>query len=147
MRLKICTKVSASYQRVKEGFNEELFLSLNPPFPPVRLEKFDGCSKGDKVQLELNFILFKQRWHSDIIFDLTNEDTFQFIDVGVKLPFFLKHWKHHHIVNRIDDHSSEIIDDITFTSPLWLLDFLLYPALYLQFLYRKPIYKRFFNKK
>ncbi|MEM1405717.1 MAG: hypothetical protein AAGG59_03000 [Bacteroidota bacterium] len=147
MRLKICTNVAASHLTVKEGFNETLFLSLNPPFPPVRLEKFDGCKKGDKVELELNFLLFRQRWHSDITFDLTNAETFQFIDIGVKLPFFLKRWHHHHIVNRIDSDTSEIIDDITFSSPFWLLDFLLYPALYLQFLYRKPIYKRVFNKR
>ncbi|MEM9856084.1 MAG: hypothetical protein AAF843_01935 [Bacteroidota bacterium] len=146
MRLKISTEVSASHLSVKEGFTEELFLKLNPPFPPVKLIKFDGCTKGDKVQLELNFLLFKQRWHSDITYDLTDEHTFQFIDIGVKLPFFLKRWKHHHIVNRINDQKSEVIDDITFSSPFWVMDILLFPALYLQFLYRKPIYKKIFNK-
>ncbi|MEM7107374.1 MAG: hypothetical protein AAF519_04040 [Bacteroidota bacterium] len=147
MRLTITTQVLASHLDVKEGFTEDLFLSLNPPFPPVRLIRFDGCSKGDQVQLELNFILFKQRWHSDITYDLTNEHTFQFIDIGVKLPFFLKQWSHHHIVNKVDDKRSEIIDDITFSSPFRLMDFILFPALYLQFLYRKPIYKKIFNKR
>ncbi|MEM6523340.1 MAG: hypothetical protein AAGF85_17600 [Bacteroidota bacterium] len=147
MRLKISTQVSASHLDVKKGFTKDLFLSLNPPFPPVDLIRFDGCRKGDAVQLELNFILFKQHWHSDITYDLTDKHTFQFIDVGVKLPFFLKNWKHHHMVNRVNDQRSEIIDDITFSSPLWLLDFILFPALYLQFLYRKPVYKRIFNKR
>ena len=147
MRLIIRTKVESYFLDVKSGFTEDLFLALNPPFPPVKLRKFDGCSKGDEVQLELNFILFKQSWHSDITYDLTDDTTFQFIDVGVKLPFFLKSWKHHHVVNKINENTSEIIDDITFSSPLWLLDLLLYPALYLQFLYRKPVYKKVFKKR
>ncbi len=147
MRLKISTKVRQHHIKVKNGFTKDLFLSLNPPFPPVKLLKFDGCKQGDQVVLELNFILFKQKWVSDIVYDLTDDQIFEFIDVGVRLPFFLKEWKHHHIVKKVNDKESEIIDDITFKSPLGILDFILYPVLYVQFLYRKPIYKKLFKAK
>lgn len=146
MRLKITTKVNQSYLEVKDGFTKELFLSLNPPFPPVKLLRFDGCSTGDIVSLELNFIFFKQRWESAITFDRTNDTTFEFIDEGRRLPFFLSTWKHHHLVRKTSNQHSEIIDDITFSSSIWLIDLLLYPALYLQFLYRKPVYKRIFSR-
>jgi ligand-binding SRPBCC domain-containing protein len=145
MHLKLKTKVNQNFLSVKEGFNEKLFLSLNPPFPPVKLKEFGGCNKGDKVHLELNFILFKQDWISDITFDNTTNTIFEFIDEGTKLPFFLKSWKHHHIVTKIDENNSDIIDDIEFKSPFRLMDFLLFPVLWLQFAYRKPIYKRIFK--
>jgi ligand-binding SRPBCC domain-containing protein len=145
MQLKLRTKVKQDYLKVKEGFNEKLFLSLNPPFPPVKLKEFGGCKKGDIVQLELNFIFFKQNWISEITFDDTSSSKFQFVDEGTTLPFFLSYWKHHHIVERINEDESYIIDDIKFKSPFILLDFLLFPVLWLQFAYRKPIYKRIFK--
>jgi ligand-binding SRPBCC domain-containing protein len=44
-----------------------------------------------------------------------------------------------------DDEGTIIIDDITFRTPSILTDYLFYPLLYLQFLYRKPIYKKVFR--
>lgn len=131
---------------VKEGFTKDLFLSLNPPFPPVKLLEFGGCRAGDKVVLELNFILFKQRWVSDIIEDYESDIQWYFIDIGKKLPFFLKSWKHVHEVKAVDSHSI-IIDNITYTTGTLLTDMLMYPLLLLQFFYRKPIYKRIFNSE
>jgi ligand-binding SRPBCC domain-containing protein len=61
------------------------------------------------------------------------------------LPFFLKYWRHHHRIVQ-DGQSTRIIDDIHFRSPLLLFDFLLWPVLWLQFLYRKPIYRNVFRK-
>ncbi|MDW3192818.1 MAG: hypothetical protein R8G66_10645 [Cytophagales bacterium] len=143
MKLRITTSVKAPLQTVKDGFTQDLFLSLNPPFPPVKLQQFDGCKKGDKVQLELNFIFFKQQWVSDITEDAETGDRWYFIDEGSKLPFFLKSWKHHHSVEQRNDGSA-IIDDITFSTGTILTDLLMYPALLGQFLYRKPVYKRTF---
>jgi ligand-binding SRPBCC domain-containing protein len=144
MRLTIRTSVAQNYLAVKEGFTQDLFLKLNPPFPPVRLNRFDGSSQGDIVELELNFILFRQTWRSLITEDGQTKQEWYFIDEGVKLPFFLKYWKHHHRVLKQGD-GSQIVDDIHFRSPFWLMDFLLYPVLGLQFLYRKPAYKKFFS--
>ncbi|MGB3587455.1 MAG: hypothetical protein WBA23_12990 [Tunicatimonas sp.] len=143
MRLIIRTSVEQDYQSVKQGFTEDLFLKLNPPFPPVQLKRFDGSSKDDIVELELNFLLFRQTWRSLITEDGETELEWYFIDEGVKLPFFLKYWKHHHRVLK-QSSGSQIVDDIHFRSPFWLMDFLLYPVLGLQFLYRKPAYKKVF---
>lgn len=146
MNIKISTKVNASLTKVKSGFTQDLFLSLNPPFPPVKLLQFDGCKKGDKVALELNFILFKQQWVSDITEDAEDDQKWYFVDQGVKLPFFLKKWEHRHLVERRGD-KSEITDDITFSTGYIFTDFLFYPALLGQFLYRKPIYRKIFLGK
>ncbi|CAD5270426.1 MULTISPECIES: hypothetical protein [unclassified Imperialibacter] len=146
MKIKIRTRVKADLQTVREGFTDKLFLKLNPPFPPVKLLRFDGCKKGDKVELELNFIFFKQTWESLITHDLSNETVFSFVDEGVRLPFFLNNWKHHHINEAIENGGASITDEIEFTTPTLLTNLLFYPVLYLQFLYRKPIYRKVFGK-
>jgi ligand-binding SRPBCC domain-containing protein len=137
MKINISTPVQQDYLSVKKGFNESLFLKLNPPFPPVKLLRFDGSSKGDTVILELNFLLFKQQWVSDITADHTDELEFYFIDEGRKLPFFLKEWRHkHRIINA--GTCSIIKDEIEFKAPAGVLTLLLY---------RKPIYKKIFCVK
>lgn len=144
MNIKISTKVNQSLLKVWEGFNLDLFSKLAPPFPPVKVKQFDGCLKGDKVHLELNFIIFKQDWISDIIDQKRTDSEIYFIDEGTKLPFFLSYWHHKHRLVK-DEEGTSIIDEITFKTPTILTDYLFYPLMYLQFLYRKPIYKKVFE--
>lgn len=146
MNITISTQVEQDYLSVKDGFDASLFKALSPPFPPVRLIRFDGSKKGDLVSLELNFIFFKQKWTSEITEDLTDEREFYFVDQGVELPFFIKYWRHKHRIIRKGD-SSIIRDEISFKSHFGLLTLLLYPALLLQFGYRIPVYKKVFRKK
>ena len=126
------------------GFNQDLFEKLNPPFPPVRLLRFDGSEKGDVVALELDFLLFKQVWESHIVEHGQTSKEWYFVDEGVKLPFFLRYWQHRHRVVQVGTHA-RIIDDITFKTPFLLMDYLFYPIMGLQFLYRKPVYQRVFR--
>lgn len=140
MKINITTQVRAPLAQVKDGFTQELFLALNPPFPPVKLVRFDGCQTGDQVELVLNFVLFKQQWVSDITEDCEELNRWYFVDVGTKLPFFLKSWKHHHEVVEVEN-SSKITDTITYSTGTLFTDLLMYPFLLGQFLYRKPIYR------
>ena len=144
MKLKINTHVNGSYEQVVSGFNQRLFEALSPPFPPVKVIQFDGCNQGDFVVLRLNFFLFKQNWSSKIIHSVENEEGFAFVDQGIELPFFLKSWKHRHGVLK-SSGDVIILDDIDYSTGFLLTDVLLFPALYLQFLYRVPVYKRFFR--
>ncbi len=145
MRIVISTPVKQSRRAVAQGFNEDLFTELNPPFPPVKLLRFDGSQKGDIVSLELNFLLFKQVWESHITKDGETSKEWYFVDEGVKLPFFLTYWRHHHRVVQTGTHAT-IIDDITYRTPFRWLDYLFYPVMKGQFLYRKPIYKKVFGQ-
>ncbi|MFY0599832.1 MAG: hypothetical protein JXR03_09175 [Cyclobacteriaceae bacterium] len=146
MRIRVKTTVGQNVQSVKDRFSQDLFLALNPPFPKVDLLAFGGCKKGDVVSLKLYFPFFSQIWTSHITEDSASEDQWLFVDEGVELPFFLKKWKHNHIVEK-SDKGSAIIDDIEFSSGLLLVDLILYPGLMAQFLYRKPIYRRWFKQK
>ncbi|MEN2280790.1 hypothetical protein AAGF08_01540 [Algoriphagus sp. SE2] len=145
MEIIIKTQVEQDFLSVKEGFDKTLFKKLSPPFPPVKLLRFDGSKKGDLVSLELNFIFFQQKWVSEIIEDKTTEEEFYFIDQGVELPFFLKYWRHKHRIFKVGENSI-IQDEISYKAPFLILTWLLYPAMLLQFGYRIPIYKKIFKK-
>ncbi len=143
MKITISTRVQGHFLSVKSIFNQKLFEALNPPFPPVKLLQFDGSEVGDMVGLELNFIFFKQKWISRITENETSKDEWFFVDEGIQLPFFLKFWRHKHRVIRLSETESEIRDEIQFQGRMALLTPLLYPALYGQFLYRRPLYKKY----
>jgi ligand-binding SRPBCC domain-containing protein len=145
MRLHLQTAVASSYLEVKEGFTESLFAKLAPPFPPVKVLRFDGCKAGDIVDLELNFIFFKQKWTSKITEDHCDAVEFCFVDEGIVLPFFLGKWRHCHRI-LAQPTGSIISDEIEFEGAFSWMTPLLYPVLWLQFWYRKPIYRRIFRK-
>lgn len=131
-------------EKVWEGFDERLFEALAPPFPPVKVLAFGGCSKGDVVSLELNFLVFKQKWTSVIIDQKSTPDEIYFIDQGTQLPFFLSSWQHKHRIVKTQNGST-ITDEIRYKSPFWLTDYILFPLMYVQFSYRKPIYQKVFS--
>jgi ligand-binding SRPBCC domain-containing protein len=143
--ISIKTTVRRPLAEVKSKFNRALFLALSPPFPKALVEKFDGCSPGDKVQLTLNFILFKQQWHGVITEESSTDVEWYFIDEGEILPFPLKSWKHKHAL-RVDASSGKTLihDYISFSTGSWLLDRLSYPLFFMMFYYRKPIYRKYF---
>ncbi|GAB3919300.1 SRPBCC family protein [Larkinella terrae] len=144
MKISIETTVKQDYRRVWAGFTQELFDQLSPPFPPVKVVRFDGCRKGDIVHLRLNFLLFRQDWISCIIDQQETEQEIYFIDEGIQLPFFLSYWHHKHRIIKQGNYTC-IADEINFRTPTLLTDFLIYPIMYGLFAYRKPIYKRFFK--
>jgi ligand-binding SRPBCC domain-containing protein len=144
MKISLYTPVNQDYRRVWAGFTRQLFDQLSPPFPPVKVVRFDGCRKGDTVHLRLNFLLFKQDWISLITEQQETNQEIYFIDKGTKLPFFLTFWQHKHRIIRNGDHT-RIADEINYRTPTLLTDFLIYPIMYGLFAYRKPIYKRYFQ--
>ena len=143
--ISIRTKLKNSiYKNIYSKFNADLFLKLAPPFPKVSLLRFDGCIKNDIVKIKLHFPFFSQVWESEIIENGEEYQCIWFVDKGTKLPFFISKWKHLH---QIKQHQNDVIitDDIQFYCHNWLLTIIIYPVIYLQFLYRIPIYKKLGN--
>ncbi|KEO73130.1 SRPBCC family protein [Anditalea andensis] len=146
MKISISTLVDRDFISVKNGFNAQLLKSLSPPFPKVTIKIFGGISTSDKVSMELDFLFFKQTWDGIITDHLQTDEEFYFIDKGTRLPFFLKEWQHkHRIINK--GGKTLIVDEINYKSMNKLMTALLYPVMIGQFLYRKPIYKRYFSLK
>ena len=146
MKILIKTKVTQNYKTVFANFDKNLFLKLNPPGMPVSLRQFDGCKKGDQVKITLGKGWLSQEWDALIIDQQSNSKEIYFIDKGVKLPFFLKSWQHKHRLIKIDTQATEIVDDIDFTTPFIVTNYLMYPFLYWSMWWRKSIYKKLFNQ-
>jgi len=137
-------KIPLPAKTVFQGFGPELFKALNPPWMPMKLIRFDGCTTGDRVILQPGIPPLSFTWISKITEHGKSESGIWFVDEGEKLPFFLKKWRHVHYIADYKDYSI-IIDDIqfSFTSPLFIP---LYPLMFMQFHYRKGAYRRFFAR-
>ncbi|MFN8672335.1 MAG: hypothetical protein U0457_09710 [Candidatus Sericytochromatia bacterium] len=144
-KIKITTTVNTNYKKVFQEFKLDLLKNLTPPFIPFNILRFDGSYKNDQVHIELSFILFKQLWISLITEYFEDNEEIYFIDEGTTLPFFLKKWKHKHIITKKNDNTTKITDNVYFETPFFITDILFYPVMYLMFYYRKPIYKKYFN--
>jgi ligand-binding SRPBCC domain-containing protein len=140
----VTTVVQASLEKIQQNFTADLFSRLNPPFPPVKLLHFGGNETGAEVILEMNFLLFKQRWVSRITAAERTENRWFFVDEGIDLPFFLRSWKHIHLVEQSGKQSS-ISDQISLSGPTWIPDILLLWLFKALMLYRKPVYRRIFG--
>lgn len=146
MHLLLNTDVQQPLKKVAAGFDKNLFKALAPPFPRLELLRFDGCKKGDLVAMELHFGLMKQRWVSEIIAHGETAQEWFFIDEGRELPRPLRYWHHHHRLLQLPQGGTRIVDDITYRTGSRMLDRLIYPMMLAQFLYRKPVYKKFFSQ-
>lgn len=146
MKLLLETKVATNYQKVFQRFDLSLFEALKPPLVDLTVERFDGCKKGDEVHLLIQLGPVKSQWISLITEDGHDETEAYFIDEGTLLPKPLKSWRHRHRIIKQDENHSLIVDDIEYSTGNQALDYLIYPTLYAQFAFRKPIYRDVFGR-
>ncbi|PLW91759.1 MAG: hypothetical protein C0592_14225 [Marinilabiliales bacterium] len=146
MKILIKIPVKSDAETVANGFTRELFQKLRPPMTSLKILRYDGNTPGDEVHLKVGVFFFKQRWISKITDSWDNDDEWGFEDIGLKLPFFLKSWKHRHRVQKNLDGST-IIEDIDFEPRFRILRNLIRQVLYLQFKSRKTVYQRHFGKE
>lgn len=146
MRLHLKTDVQEDYLTVLNAFDEQLFRKLAPPYPKLKLLRFDGSEPGDLVEIELQTGFKSFRWSSLITHrEVTNSEAY-FIDQGQVLPPPLRFWQHKHLVTK-QGTGSTIHDIITYSTGFKILDLLMYPLMRMQFGMRKPIYRREFGKR
>ncbi len=143
MRITMSTPVDGYYVDVMKRFDRDLFEALAPPVG-MTVDTFTGSKKGDTVVLKFT-IPYKFIWQSDIIEDGHNEDRAWFVDVGKILPWPLKTWRHEHIVQKVNNHQSIIIDQMEYTCRSAWMNQLIKPVLYAAFNPRKKIYKQYFS--
>jgi len=146
MRIVLKTKVKGNHRNIIKRFDRDLFMALAPKLAKINLKEFTGSEKGDKVHIEF-LSPIKTNWISEIIDHAYEDNRSYFVDKGVVLPFPLRFWEHHHIIEQIDEDHVHIIDDIRFKSLNVIFTLFMYPAILVGFLPRKKIYKRYFNSK
>ena len=145
MKITLKTKVEGNYKEVMEKFDINLFEALKPPLADMEIVEFTGSKRGDRVHIRFNAPI-KAEWVSLITEHGHDEHQAYFIDEGEVLPFPLKKWRHKHIVEKINESESYIIDEMSFSGSNWLMDIFIYPGILLGFLPRKRIYKKYFSK-
>jgi ligand-binding SRPBCC domain-containing protein len=144
MKLSMKTTVQQPLQQVWSRFNQQLFEYLNPPFPPAKLLRYDGNTVGDEVHIKLQMGVASPLWVSTIVENVVEEEQCWFVDEGTVLPFFLSSWRHKHLLTA-EGEQTVITDLVEFTTPFWLPEVLFYPSVAAQFLYRKPLYKKYYS--
>lgn len=146
MKLYFETTVAASYETVRENFNEKLFSSLKPPGIGFGIKRFDGVKKGDEIHLEIQLpSLLSSRWVSVVTHEEGNAKVWSFVDEGKVLPWPLSRWRHAHWVVKLNEKHSRIIDDITFECSPGFLGPVVRPILWTVFAVRPGLYKKFFK--
>ncbi|ALJ01324.1 SRPBCC family protein [Rufibacter tibetensis] len=145
MKLHLQIPVAQNHRAVLEGFTVDLFQALSPPFPRLKILRFDGSFPGDRVEIELQAGPIKPRWTSLITEREEHNQEAWFVDVGQELPAPLTYWRHKHLITQEGSHSV-IHELIEFRTNSRILDLLLYPVMYAQFSLRGPVYRKFFGK-
>lgn len=146
MRFILRTPVAQPPTIVLAGFTRELFVALAPPFPRLTVRRFDGCRRGDQVEIELDTLVKKLSWTSLITDNgMLPDGTHFFVDEGQVLPPPLRFWRHRHLMEPGPAGGSVIVDDLEYRTASPWLDKLLYPAMWAQFAWRRPIYRRWFG--
>lgn len=147
MRITLKTAVVQLPAEVMASFTQALFMDLAPPYPRLRVLRFDGCRTGDEVHIELDTLVKRLPWTSLIVADGQESDgTLFFVDEGQVLPPPLRYWRHRHLIQPGPHGGSTIIDDLEYRTASRLLDALLYPAMWAQFAWRRPVYRRWFGR-
>lgn len=144
MRFCIPAEVETGIKEVFSKFDLALFKKLQPPVFQLKVNRFDGCLEGDKIELDISVLGISQKWLGIVTQFSQSEELIQFTDEGLELPGVLKKWQHIHRISKLGT-GSLISDDISYSTGNFILDRLIYPFLYLQFYYRKKIYKEYFR--
>ncbi|WP_347157598.1 SRPBCC family protein [Pontibacter chitinilyticus] len=145
MRLHLQTQVAQDYLTVFHAFDEQLFRKLSPPYPRLKLLRFDGSEPGDIVAVELQTGFKSFRWTSRILERSITDTEAYFIDQGQELPPPLRYWHHRHQVSKRGSGAT-VHDIITYSTGYKGLDLLLYPLMLAQFGMRKPVYRKVFGR-
>lgn len=145
MNVTLKSPVRGNYISVIKAFDQDLFEALKPSGGEMEIVEFTGSTEGDTVHIRF-LKPIKAEWISKITEDQITDTRAWFVDVGTTLPWPLGTWTHRHIVEKVDEENSMIIDDMTFTGRNYILTLLLYPAIFLGFYPRKKVYKRYFDK-
>lgn len=144
MKLTFECRLACPLETLIAGFDEQLFRALSPPFPQVLILQFDGIKTGDKVNLELDFLLFRWKWFGRITSSEPTEKGYTFTDKAEILPPFLSSWEHHHILEE-SGSGSIIRDEINFRSGKGWPDWLVSLLIRMQMNPRKKKYRAYFS--
>ncbi len=129
------------------GIFDFSFLSeLSPPMMKPEAVVYEGNRPGAKIHFRLKTPFGKKDWKGEINGYGETPDEIWFSDEGKEIPFGIKTWHHKHRLIKTE-YGTKIRDEVEVTFKNALLTPLLAPGIWLQFLYRKPLYSKIIAKR
>jgi hypothetical protein len=127
---------------VIESFHNIDFVNFLISLQPVKILKWTGIKNGESASFKFWFFGWKKM---DVIHQNYKSETdyLSFEDHGVGLPFGLTSWKHHHIVEKVQD-GTLITDIISFDESTLVKRFLIKPIMLFPIITRRLSYKVWF---
>lgn len=147
MNIHLVTEVAGTVPEVFARFDQQLLAELTPPGVQLTfVEVEDPTHIGAIIHIRVKLLgIFRQEWRNYVSELSVQPHESYFTDEGQSLPRVLKSWRHRHIVRQKGNHV-EIVDDIRYEGAFGLLGWAMYPFLWAQFAYRKPVYRKIFGK-
>jgi len=122
-------------------FNYDLLWALSPPFAKPKAVLYEGNRPGHRMVFRLVTPLGTKHWAGRVTEEGHTENEIYFVDEGEQMPFGLSLWRHKHRIIKTG-WGTLLRDEVRFEGRNALLTVLLFPVLYAQFIYRKPLYAK-----
>jgi len=146
IRITLKTSVNCPFEIVRDGFDQKLLKTLNPPGISLKIEQFDGIYAGAKMRMRVESLFTSTLWTGSILQVCSKNRFWCFVDEGAILPMGLKSWKHIHAVVR-KNNQTLIYDRVYFSGKNRFFTMFWFPAILLMLGIRKPRYRKYFEKK
>lgn len=122
-------------------FTDQLLTTLSPPFAKPVTRLYEGNRPGHRLHFILHTPLGAKTWTGKVTEEQVSEAEIYFIDEGAEMPFGLTYWRHKHRLIKTNE-GTRIRDEVQFETKNSFLAFFLFPVLWFQLLYRKPMYEK-----
>lgn len=147
MKFAVESKITGiDFRKVYDVFDFKLLSDLSPSFMKPEAIIYEGNKRGDRLSFRLHTPFFTTLWEGKVSEEKYAEDEIYFVDEGDKMPFGMRLWRHKHRIIKTD-YGTLIRDEVQFDTKNSLLTFFLLPGIWLQFLYRKPLYDKIIKKR
>jgi ligand-binding SRPBCC domain-containing protein len=147
MKFQMSTRVKGhSPEEIIKIFDFDLLRALSPPMMKPDLVSYGGYAPGTKIHFRLTTPFGIKDWKGIISEYRENEAEIYFTDEGLELPFGIKTWKHKHRLIR-KPYGTEIRDEVECSFANGIAKLFLPSGIWLQFVYRKPLYAKIISKR
>ena len=127
---------------VIRSFHDHRFVEFLTALQPVRITSWKGINND----MEASFSFWFFGWRDIKVVHKNygvTRNSLQFEDKGLKLPFGLSNWNHHHIVES-HEKGTAIIDKIEMDNKTFIKKYFVYPIMIFPVLIRRLTYKIWF---
>ena len=127
-------------------FDFRLLAKLSPPFMKPEAKLYEGNKPGHQLYFIIHTPIGGYPWKGKVTEENISENEIYFVDEGIDMAFGMSAWKHKHRLIKTDT-GTLVRDEVYFDTknPLW--KYVLLPGVWLQFLYRKPLYEKIVKKR